>query len=74
MFWLVGGSGRDTLAKSHVHLNTVDHNKGDKRGTCYRDQPCHTGAPVHLGGCSEHVCGDVEAAGKYEAVKLTKHR
>lgn len=72
MFWLVEGSGWDTRAKSHVRLNVVDRNKGGKRGTCYRDQPCHTHAPVHRAGCSEPACGEVEAAGKHEAVKLTK--
>lgn len=64
MLWLVGGSGWDTRAKSHVHLNVVDHNKGGKKESCHSDQPCHRRAPVHRGGCSEPACGGCRGSRK----------
>lgn len=51
-------------------LNVTVRDWGQE-GKCDRDQPFHTGAPGPLGRVLTHlVCGDAEASGKYEVLKI----
>lgn len=63
----MGYTSKQCEGISLVHLNVSGSQSlwaGGGREICGRGPAYHTGAPDHLGWCSQPVCGDAETVGR----------